>query len=373
MLGGVARNEILTTVRGLAAPERVLEVLRVVADTAGPSQTASDTRGVAIHALLEGRGNLGEEALYERNLAGTGCDVLRVGTGAGIRIVAHLDEISYLLAGHEDTDGWPLAPFCYHLAEGPREAAVLRHRPQQGYQIVSTGTLDGPPDRVRYRSLDGDELHPGDRIILRSAIEADLGTGRVTGSLDNAAGVSAALLAAEACQKLGVPVTVVLTDEEEGPAGASSQTIARGAARLAPVLEPTTLTVVVDVHGLPPTVNAEVGDHRVPFGASLAEYSSGGRGAVTPPPLFHQIRELLDHPDSSQLRVTTNLGGHVPRSDDVIATLASPAVCLLGYPGSDRHFDQGLPATNLQDLVDLTRALTMLAAAFAGDPDEEGA
>jgi hypothetical protein len=333
------------------------EVLRPIADTHAPSQTSSVTRGDVIASRLAGRA---PGLTVERNLAGSGCDVIRSRRG-GLRIVAHLDEISYLVAGSSpDARGWPLVPFCYHLADGPRPAVILRPGPDGRYAVVGRGQLDGPPDAVRFRGDEGVDPQAGDRILLPAPLAVDQQTGIVTGSLDNAAGVAAALVATEALHRLDVPVELVLTDEEEGPAGASTQTIARGAARVQAVLDPAPLTVVVDVHGLPPD---HVG-HRTPFGASLAEFSSSGRGAVTPPSLFRAIRHLFDDA-ADVVHVTTNLGGHVPRSDDVVATLSTPAVCLVGYPGSNRHFDHGLPTANLHDLAALARALVVLAAAVA--------
>jgi len=71
-----------------------------------------------------------------------------------------------------------------------------------------------------------------DRVVLASPITYDANSGLITGSMDNAAGVAAALIACELMANLGIPFNCYLTDEEEGPAGSSSQTISRGAAAL---------------------------------------------------------------------------------------------------------------------------------------------
>jgi hypothetical protein len=40
--------------------------------------------------------------------------------------------------------------------------------------------------------------------------------------------------------------------------------------------------------------------------------------------------------------------------------LQSNRLVVLGYPGINRHFDQGLPTVNLHDLVNLARALVVI-------------
>jgi hypothetical protein len=68
--------------------------------------------------------------------------------------------------------------------------------------------------------------------------------------------------------------------------------------------------------------------------------------------------------------VRQNVGGYVSRSDDVIAMMHSSRVAILGYPGINRHFDDGLAATNLTDLRDLTIALAVLGATVSAAEHE---
>ncbi|MGI9018718.1 MAG: hypothetical protein ACR2HR_16705 [Euzebya sp.] len=367
-----ARERLLAEVPDLfarletsATADRAVAILQPVADTPGPSQIASSTRGRVVAGLVGDAGLLDRGAVYSSDAFGSGCDMLEFGE-LGATLVAHLDEISYLVAGARSEHGWPLAAYCYHLADGERDAAAIRSWPDGEYGIASEGHLHTSEGTAYYRPASGDgDLLPCDRVVLRSPLRWDPQGGQVTGSLDNAAGAAAAVLAADVLVDLGIPFRLVLTDEEEGPAGASTQTIARGASRILRCLSPSPVTIVTDIHGLSPTELARVDGHRVPWGASLAEYSSATRGAVTPPGLYRGMADLLRSCEGDGVKVRENIGGHVPRSDDVVAMLHSPSIGLLGYPGINRHFDRGLPAANLHDLANLARALAVVAAAVA--------
>jgi hypothetical protein len=41
--------------------------------------------------------------------------------------------------------------------------------------------------------------------------------------------------------------------------------------------------------------------------------------------------------------------------------LKTPNILLIGFPGLDRHFDTGLPKANLEDIVNLSKALVYTA------------
>jgi hypothetical protein len=342
------------TLDELATPDLLFAWFQAIADTPAPSQTASRTRGLVVKQRLEDRGVLGL-ARYESDYQGTGSDLLVNGKG-GARIVAHLDEISYLIAGDSDNDGWPLTAFCYSLADGPRAARVIRWL-AEGYRVVDAGVVDGAGDLLRYRSNGGADLTRGDRVCLHSPAQIHAGGGRLTGSMDNAGGVAAALVAAEVLMRHDVPFSLVLPDEEEGPAGLGSMTMSIGAMRVFPVLPEAELTHVLSERGL-----AATDGHRLPWGASLAESSSMARGGVTPPPLYAALRGLAAELTAAGMPVRES-DGYVPRSDDVAAQLFTRELCLIGYPCANRHFDHGLPATNLNDLCALAAALAVTAAA----------
>ncbi len=343
-----------------AAEHAVFKTLRLIADTPAPSQTASLTRGPIIEELLIERGLLKDDVAYTSNAFDTGCDVLQKGD-RGIRLVAHMDEISYVVSGAPRGSSWPLVPFCYHLADGPRRARAIRYDAAAGYRVLCAGEVRDE-EGLGFFPEGGATLEPGDRVVLNHPMEVEASGTRITGHIDNAAGVACALIAAEILCKSGIPFSVVLTDEEEGPAGQSSQTISRGAARVYPHLDPAPMDVVIDVHGLSDEDLRRSRFHERRWGASLAEFSSNARGSVTPPHVYGTLREVAEALHSHDVMVRQNVGGYVSRSDDVIAMMHSSRVAILGYPGMNRHFDEGAAAANLTDLRDLAIALAVVGA-----------
>lgn len=343
--------------------DRALELLTIVADTPAPSGASSLTRGRGVRTWFDHQEMSEQGAQLYLDFQRTGCDVLTYGVG-GVRMLAHLDEVSYLVDGSATSPGmWPISPYCYHLAEAPAPARVVRFDSDGTWSAVDRGEVLVLGGKHFFRCALDIELAPGDRVCLASELTCEQDTGLVTGSLDNAAGVTAALLAASTLAAMGVPFTLVLTDEEEGPSGASSQTISRGASRYfrSTPLEDAPLTVAIDIHGVPASDADEVRGHTVPWGASLAEFSSHGRGSVAPPQLYAAARDFLCQGNPITDAVRPNVGGYVPRSDDVVAMTHTNRVLILGYPGINRHFDHGLPAANIYDLMHLARALVALA------------
>jgi hypothetical protein len=345
--------------------ERMHHLLQLLADSPAPSGASSLTRGKKVQEWFTSEALSAPGATLELDYGRTGCDVLSYGSG-GLRMLAHLDEVSYLVDGLAASPGlWPVAPYCYHLAQAPAPARVVRFLSDGSWTATDRGEVVSLDGRFFFRCPPSLELNPGDRVCLASDLACDLETGRVTGSLDNAAGVAAAMLAGAVLTLLEVPFTLVLTDEEEGPSGASSQTISRGAARYFRQSEDAPLNVAIDIHGVPDRDLNRVQGHSVPWGASLAEFSSHGRGSVAPPQLYAAVSELLCQENASGGVVTRNLGGYVPRSDDVVAMTQTNRVLILGYPGINRHFDRGLPTANIHDLLHLARALVTLAVAVS--------
>ncbi|MBC7633610.1 hypothetical protein [Aeromicrobium sp.] len=343
--------------------DSTLELLATVANTPAPSGASSITRGARVRAWFVDQDMSKQGTELHLDYQRTGCDLLTSGTG-GLRMLAHLDEVSYLVDDSWIVPGlWPISPYCYHLAEGPAPARVVRFHPDGTWTAADRGEVIEEGGKHFFRCAANVDLGPGDRICLASELACDRSTGLVTGSLDNAAGVTAALLAASVLAEVGVPFTLILTDEEEGPSGASSQTISRGAARYfhRSQLQDAPLTVAIDIHGVPARDEEDVRGHAVPWGASLAEFSSHGRGSVAPPQLYAAARDFLCKGNSIVDGVRPNSGGYVPRSDDVVAMTHTNRVLVLGYPGANRHFDRGLPSANLHDLMQLARALVALA------------
>lgn len=345
----------------LITVERAVHLLTRIADTPAPSGASSITRGKQVAAWFreENLAAAGVEISLDHRRSG--CDLISSGTG-GLRMLAHLDEISYLVEGPTASQGlWPVTAYCYHLAEGPAPARVLRFSGDGTWQVTDRGQILEKDGRLYYQASSDVELRPGDRVCLASDLQFDGESGLVTGSLDNAAGVVAALMAAAVLGQMQIPFSVVLSDEEEGPSGASSQTISRGALRYYHSAADAPLTVAIDIHGVPDADQEAVRGHTVPWGASLAEFSSHGRGSVAPPQLYAAASEYLSAHPLLALGVRANIGGYVPRSDDVVAMTKTNRVLILGYPGINRHFDRGLPSANIYDLMELARSLVALA------------
>ncbi|MEX2551307.1 MAG: hypothetical protein WD638_13885 [Nitriliruptoraceae bacterium] len=353
--------DLAQVLQDLVSRDEVLEVLRDVADTPAPSQLSASTRGPVIARLIESWNLAGSpKVVLDRHRTGAVTISSQI---ARTRLVAHLDEVSYLLT-RPTADGWELAAFCYHLADGPRPARAIRGYADGRWDIVATGRVQGDGDRLLFiPETTVEDLGPGDRVALYSPVAATP-QGQVTGSLDNAAGVVSVLFAIRVLAALDLPYDALLPDEEEGPAGGSSQTISRGAIRALRDAAPADLTVVVDTHGLPPGLPEDQARHERGWGASLAEFSSAVRGSAVPPGLYRWISATAQQLRGVDAVIEPNIGGYVPRSDDVAAMLYSRAITLLGYPGSNRHFDHDLPVSHLDDLVHLARSLAGIAAAI---------
>lgn len=335
------------------------DILQRVADVPSPSGAATVCRGIIMEELCHELGIIRAGATYVADTRDSGCDTLDLGAG-GIRLVAHLDEISYLINGIEDERGYMLIPYCYHLAVGRAPARLLRFAENGGHKVIATGVVETFLGSPFFQPREAVLTQPGDRVTLYSPVQIDAETQRVTGSLDNAAGAAACLVACAAMAAMDIRFSFIMTDDEEGPAGKGSQTMSRGASRVFRGLGEAPLTVAVDIHGLDDQDLRSTRDHSVPWGASLAEASSNGRGSVAPPHMFVAIRNDLLSMKRDGVAVQPNRNGHVPRSDDVVVMTHTNRVLVLGYPGSNRHFDNGLPTANVEDLASLARALFRL-------------
>jgi hypothetical protein len=89
----------------------------------------------------------------------------------------------------------------------------------------------------------------------------------------------------------------------------------------------------------------------------LSEFSSRARGAVTPPPLYALARHLGTLLAGVGVRLQESQNVYTSRSDDVSVLLKTPNILLLGFPGTDRHFDRGEPRADPSDIVDLAKTL----------------
>ena len=291
------------------------------------------------------------------------------GTAKPLWYFAHLDTISYLVQPAEG-DLVPLVPFCAHMiADGTRSACAYRYDlARNAIVTVAEGVLVSRGGTPRFRPAAGaPPLQPGDRVSMISPYEEARDTGMFTGSMDNAGGVAALAVAAPVLARAGVEAMLAFPDEEEGPVAPGNQMIGRGGSRLIARLPPPELAIVADVQqaGGEPDSDARggvVNAARLGSGAVLAEFSSLARGAVTPSDLYGLARHAAGLLGDLGVRVQESNNAYSSRSDDVSVMLRTPNILLLGFPGFNRHFDQGAPRAHLGDVVDLAKTLVYTAA-----------
>ena len=273
--------------------------------------------------------------------------------------MAHADQISYFVDKKENENLWRLIPFCKHLSSIQVAAVGLRYDLHDAcYKQVSTGQIFSKKDNgemAPYFLLDSGELQTGDRIVYNVPIHYH--DGFVQGVTDNAAGVTACLLAAKALFKSfpNSKVGFVFTDEEEGPATVPAF-FARGARRLFKQIEKPNLCIVVDGHG------AQDGK-MLGCGASFSEKTGGGLATLTPPNLFVKTKFLAKEMQKQGVLVFEN-HGHVSRGDDVACLEITGNVISIGYPTINRHFNEGYPRVAISDIVNLAKTIYWMAAFF---------
>lgn len=355
------------TVDAYITGERMARYLKAIADTPAPSTAASAMRAPVLRELLEADHALGARLALDVNYANTSSTVILTGADSGAKPLwyfAHLDTISYL-AGPPGGERQPLIPFCYHLTEeGRRDALCYRFDLQSGRYVASEGFLESEQGKPYFRPADPSfRLGSGDRVVpvASSAPGAD---GHWTGHFDNAGGVAALAVAAPVLAEAGFDAMLAFPDEEEGPHGFGNQVIGRGGSRIIDRLPPPDLAMVADMQQAGDDTHpgdAQDSTVRLGKGAVLSEFSSLGRGAVTPPHLLGLARHLMNLIDKYGVKVQEPQNSYTSRSDDVSVMLKTPNILLLGFPGLNRHFDTGLPKANLEDIVNLSKALVYTA------------
>ncbi len=354
-------------------PERVRRYLSALADTPAPSTAASALRTPVLRRLLQEDGALAMPGLrLHEDYENTGSTVIVTG-GSGapapLWYFAHLDTISYLVQPRSE-GRHPLVPFCYHLiGDGTRLAQAMRYDLEAGrYGIVGDGRLESEAGRPFFRADDpAVVLRPGDRVVPVTSYSEDRGTGELTAHVDNAGGVAALAVAAPVLAAAGVNALLAFPDEEEGPQGTGSQVMSRGASRIISLLPAPDLAIVVDMQQAGGGPDADLqgavrNATRLGQGAVLAEFASLARGAVTPPHLYALARASLAGLANAGVKMQESNNAYTSRSDDVSILLKTPNILLLGFPGFNRHFDRGEPRANLNDIVDLAKALGYFAA-----------
>ena len=342
--------------------DRAHRALSALESVAAPSQTARWTRAPVIERLLHEDGVLAAaDAAWHGDYEGSGNAVLLLGhepKRKRVWLLAHLDQISYLVNPGED-GCYPLMPLCYHMQrEGRRSAVALAHDLRRGELAVQArGVIDVSGESVTFLVNEGGPLGPGARVVYDSRLTRDRDSNAVRGYLDDSLACTAMVLAASVLRHYAVDVLFGFTDEEEGPPGDANQSFGRGGRRLIDRFAAPDLVIASDVHEAeatghgPGPRNLRPGD-----GAVFAERSSNGRGAVTPPHLYALQQHLAIALHGYGTRLRENWGGYVSRGEDINAMAATPNVALLGVLCSNRHYARDQPAANLADVLDLARS-----------------
>lgn len=339
--------------------------LEPISNAHAPFQTARWTRGRVIEGLLDDDGLLERENVsFYRDFQRTGNTMLALGKeerAKDVWLLAHLDMVSYLVEASVD-DRYELMPICYHLVEaGSRPAVALAYSLQaQGYETIAMGQLisSGPNDTPYFLPDEPVRLTRGTRITFHSELTWKRDTGELRGSLDDAAGAAALLVAARFLADYDVEVMLALTDEEEGKAGLGSQSICRGGARLLRYFEQPELVIASDIHEAAEMYGGEGPVHFQPGdGASFTERAAHGVGSVVPPHLYALQRQMAEEFQEVGIRLCENIGGYVSRTESVNAMLRTPNIALIGFLGVNRHFQRDVESANIKDLVDLARVV----------------
>lgn len=353
--------------------ERVRRYLSSLSDTPAPSTAAGAFRLPVLKALLrdDGAFDMPGFVLHE-NFENTGSPVIITGRSASAKKLwyfAHLDTVSYLVQPRV-ADAYPLVPFCYHLmTNGLRTARAYRYSLDSNhYNVIAEGELHSIDGRPSFHPARGSAaIWPGDRIVPYVNYQEDRESGEIFAHVDNAGGVAALAVAALVLAQIGIDAFLGLPDEEEGPPGAGSQVMGRGSSRIVSLLSPPDIAIIADVQQAGGGKDADTRDGvenstRLGRGAVLAEFSSLGRGAVTPPHLYALAQRFREAIATVGVSIQESNNAYSSRSDDVSVLLKTPNILLLGFPGFNRHFDLGPPRANLHDVVNLAKALVYYSA-----------
>ena len=257
-----------------------------------------------------------------------------------------------------------LMPICYHLMEpGERDAVAIEYQfDENAYKVIDKGKIVSTDDgAVYYLPAGSVTLQPGVRVCFDSQLTWENQTGEIKGSLDDAAGAVALVMAARFLARYNIELMVGLTDEEEGKAGIGNQTICRGGARLLRYFDQPDLVVASDIHeaaemyggGGPDDFN--IGD-----GASFAEKAAKGAGTVTPPHLYAIMKQLASELSAEGISMRENHGGYLSRTESVNAMFRTPNISLIGFLGKNRHFQRDVEFANIRDLVNLAKSIVCL-------------
>lgn len=360
--------QAVETVNRIITPESFFTTFKQLSDNYSPTLTVSRVQGALVESLIQnGAGNL-SRLQVDRNLRRSGSIGVKVGSGKpAIWLSAHADICSYL-TGPWDGNGYPLTAFCSHHNKAGRRAAIALAAPAGSGPLerLAEGELVTLADGAIRFECDRTDLPLQTRVVHHLPASWDRASDRVTGFLDNEAGSTAMLLAAQVLSHFEANALILVNDEEEGPVDKGNQGFSRAANRLlhrTPLEELPDYVVITDGHKMEePFDRPEVLFGK---GATFAGYSSQTRGGVTPPQILSFMRQFAAELREQGISLLEH-AGYAGRSDDISAMQFTQNVSIIGYPSAHLHFDQE-PLAYLSDLVNLAKTLALLGL-VAQDP-----
>jgi hypothetical protein len=352
----------------LITPERAFACFKLIADTYAPTLTVRYTRGPVIKALLDeakSQGWCGPNVTFRRNYLSTGNVALEFGTQPRkpVWAMAHLDIISFL-TGSRQGNRYKVTPFCEpRQSNGVREALALAFSAETGGLVeLARGRLISEDNgKSNFFETGTPDLPLATRVVYASEAEWDRASGMVYGTVDDAFGCAALVMAAMALSHYSAEALIILTDEEEGVVAPGNRAFSRASTRLLNRIAPERLPDLITITDLHEDVadlfagNFNTG--RFGQGALFAAFASGAKGGVTPPHLLSFQRELAGYLGEHHISLQEN-PGYVSRSDCVSAMLATPNVSLIGFPGAYSHFAD-TPRAHISDLVSLAKVMAV--------------
>ncbi len=280
-----------------------------------------------------------------------GITVGEAGVPLDLLITAHMDRPCFRVRNLAEATLYPLCAI--RVPGDDYQCAGLALRFAAGRVVVAA------QGRLRFQTKSGElritflaergELRWGDSVMMQA--RPQLRDGLIIGTgLDNALGVLIGLLSAQALreQSLSGRVLFAFTDQEEAP---PSGLFGQGAARLAGELAPPRLGFInIDAH------NAHAG-HPPGLGASHAFVSGAGRGSVVPMDLQAGAEELAAEVNARRPQTVQLDYGYVSRSDDMLLSLWTRCLGLVGVPLLNAHTTEETAA-----LGDVAAAVAWLGA-----------
>ena len=262
-------------------------------------------------------------------------------------ITAHMDRPSFRVLSVADST---LYPTCAIRIDGDEYITTAKAVHYHGgeMQLTAQGKIaikaTNSGNHITFQPERG-QLGWGDTVLM-DAIPQRQDDKIIATGLDNSVGTLLALLTARVLQStmydMDHKILIVFTDQEEGP---PTGLFGQGAARLSHAIAPPRLGFInLDAQ------NVDVAAGNIPgMGVAHAFVSGFGRGSIIPLE-YQALAESTAQVINDQRTNTVNLNyGYVSRSDDMLLSLWSRCLGLIGVPLANAHTTE--ETVSLNDMV----------------------